>query len=172
MPHVILVGLPGAGKSTVGKLLARTLGVAFLDFDKEIVRREGLPITAIFAERGEAAFRALERALTEEVANSRESLVLAPGGGWVSKPEVVALLRPISRLVYLQISPAGAVRRMGRRLAARPLLQKPDPRGELQRLLERRRGVYDTAELVVDVENIDPQRVTDLIAQKLMRWPA
>jgi shikimate kinase len=166
-PHVILVGLPGAGKSTVGNLLSRKLGIGFLDFDVEIVRREGLAITEIFAQRGELAFRALERALTEEVAGMTGSMVLAPGGGWVTRPDAVALLRPRSRLVYLRISPGGALRRMGRRMSTRPLLQKADPRGELERLLDSRRCLYETADLVVDVENMEPQRVADLIEHRL-----
>ncbi len=161
-PHLILVGLPGAGKSTVASLLAHQLGRTFLDFDVEISRREGLSIAEIFAQRGEPAFRIMERALTEEVALFG-GMVLAPGGGWVSQPETLALLRPPSRLIYLKISPAGALRRMGRKVAGRPLLLRPNPRGELERLLAARQMVYESADLVVDVENSDPQRVTDSI---------
>lgn len=170
--HVILVGLPGAGKSTVGSLLSRRLGVGFLDFDVEIVKREGMPITEIFAQKGEPAFRALERALTVEVAAMAESLVLAPGGGWVTQPGAVAMLRPPSRLVYLRISADGALRRMGRRMSTRPLLQKADPRGELEGLLASRRMVYETAEIVVDVENVGPQRVADVIERSIARYSA
>jgi len=170
--HVILVGLPGAGKSTVGNLLSRKLGVAFLDFDVEIVRREGLAITEIFARRGEWAFRALERALTEEVAGMQGRMVLAPGGGWVTQPDAVALLRSRSLLVYLRISPGGALRRMGRRISTRPLLQNADPRGELVRLLDSRRDVYETADVVVDVEHMEPQRVADAIGRRLAPDPS
>lgn len=165
-PHLILVGLPGAGKSTVGSMLARRLDRTFLDFDAEISRREGLSIGEIFAQRGEPAFRQLERALTEEVALSG-GMVLAPGGGWVSQPESVALLRHASRLIYLKISPAGALRRMGRKVVGRPLLLRPDPRGELERLLAARREVYESADVIVDVENIDSQRVTDCIQAQI-----
>lgn len=161
-PHLIFVGLPGAGKSTVAAMLARRLNRTFLDFDVEISRREGLSIAEIFAQRGEPAFRQMERALTEEVALFG-GMVLAPGGGWVSQPDTLALLRPPARMIYLKISPAGALRRMGRKVAGRPLLLRPNPGGELERLLAARRSVYETADLVVDVENYDPQRVTDSI---------
>ena len=161
-PHLILVGLPGAGKSTVASMLARRLGRTFLDFDVEISRREGLSIAEIFAQHGEPAFRRMERALTEEVALFG-GMVLAPGGGWVSQPETIALLRPASHLIYLKITPAGALRRMGRKVVGRPLLLRPDQRGELERLLAARRAVYESADFVVDVENIDSQRVTDSI---------
>ncbi len=165
-PHLILVGLPGAGKTTVAGMLARRLGRSFLDFDAEISRREGLTIAEIFAQRGEPEFRRLEFALTEEVA-MLGGMVLSPGGGWVSQPEAVALLRPPSRLVYLRISPAGALRRMGRKIDGRPLLMRPDPRGELERLLVARRTAYESADVVIDVERIDSQRVTDLIQKQL-----
>jgi shikimate kinase len=165
-PHLILVGLPGSGKSTVAAMLARRLGRTFLDFDAEITRREGLTIAEIFAQRGEPAFRQLEHALTQEVALFG-GMVLAPGGGWVGQPEAVALLRPASRMVYLKISPAGAIRRMGRNVAGRPLLSRPDPRGELERLLASRRSVYESADLVVDVEHLDSQRVADEIQRQL-----
>ena len=78
-PHHVLVGLPGSGKSTVGAMVADRLGRTFLDFDTEIERREGMPIAQIFGERGEAAFRQLERKLTEEL---REfgNMIVAHGG--------------------------------------------------------------------------------------------
>ena len=133
---------------------------------REIVRRAGTPITEIFASRGEAAFRELELLLTEELAEA-DPMVLAPGGGWVTQPMAVSLLRPRSRLVYLRITASAALRRMGRRMSTRPLLQKSDPRGELERLLAARRGVYETADVVVDVDRIDPQRVTDNIERQL-----
>lgn len=162
LPHLIFVGLPGAGKSTVASMLARRLGRTFLDFDAEISRREGLSVAEIFAQLGEPAFRRMEHALTVEVAMFG-GMVLSPGGGWVTQPDTVRLLRPPARLVYLKISPAGALRRMGRKVAGRPLLLRPDPGGELERLLAARRAVYESADLVVDVENIGSQRVMDNI---------
>jgi shikimate kinase len=147
-------------------MLARRLGRRFLDFDTEISRRERLSIAEIFARRGEAYFRQLEHDLTEELA-ATSSMVLAPGGGWMTRPETVAVLRPVSQLIYLSISPAGALRRMGSRANGRPLLRHPDPGGELERLLQVRRVAYETADVIVDVERLDSQRVTDRI-QKLL----
>ena len=92
-PHIILVGLPGAGKSTVGTILAQKLGRTYLDFDIEIERREGMPIAQIFGELGEGGFRELELKLTEEL-KDLGNMVLAPGGGWITQPQVVALIRP------------------------------------------------------------------------------
>jgi len=163
-PHLVLVGLPGSGKSTVGALLAGRLQRSFLDFDAEIERREGASISAIFAERGEQAFRALELKLTEEL-RELGNMVLAPGGGWVANPGAVALLRPPARLVYLRVRPETALRRLGTGAAGRPLLSRPDPLAELQRLLEERRALYQEADVEVGAELLTPQQVTDEIVR-------
>jgi shikimate kinase len=94
-------------------------------------------------------------------------MILSPGGGWVTRPETVALLRPPGKLVYLKVSPGVAILRMGATATGRPLLNRPDPRGELDRLLAARRDVYESAELVLNVDHLDPQRVTERIAEQL-----
>ena len=163
VPHIVLVGLPGAGKSAVGALLGEALGRPVLDFDVEIARRQGTSVPEIFARRGEDYFRELERALTEELRDTG-NMILAPGGGWAARADTVALLRPPARLVYLRVTPATAVRRMGAGVSVRPLLRHPDPVGELGRLLTTRRSAYESADLVLDVEALAPQEVTDRIA--------
>lgn len=161
-PHLVLVGLPGAGKSTVGQMLAERLGRTFLDFDVEIERREGATISAIFAERGEAAFRQLERKLTEEL-RDLGNMVLAPGGGWVTDPASVALLRPPARLIYLRVRPETALKRLGAGAGGRPLLNRPDPLAELQKMFEDRRAQYQAADMEIGAELLAPQQVTDEI---------
>ena len=165
-PHVVLVGLPGSGKSTVGLLLGRQLNRQFLDFDTEIARREGMTIAEIFAQRGEPTFRELERSLTREVAELG-NMILAPGGGWISQPDTVGLIRDVVTMVYLRTTPQTALQRMGASAAGRPLLMRPNPRGELDKLLETRRVAYEAADLVVDVETLDAQGVAYNIASRL-----
>ena len=164
-PHLILVGLPGAGKSRAGMAVADRLEREFLDFDLEISRREGMSIAEIFARRGEPYFRELEHQLSTEL-RELGSMVLAPGGGWMTRPESVTLLRPPARLVYLKVTPTTAVRRMGAGIGGRPLLSHPDPVGELARLLAARRASYESADLVVDVERLSPQEV----AKRVLEW--
>lgn len=164
-PHIILVGLPGAGKSTVGQLVAEKLARTFLDFDKEIERREGMPITQIFGERGEAAFRQLERSLTEEL-QQFGNMVLSPGGGWIKIPEVVSLLRPPGIMIYLRVRPEVAIQRLGGG-AGRPLLSGPDPMAAMKALFEERKAAYMAADLEVGTETYTPQQVTEQILAKV-----
>jgi shikimate kinase len=166
VPHLILVGLPGSGKSTIGGLLAEALGRPLLDFDTEITRREGMPIPDIFGQKGEGHFRELEKALTMEL-TELGGMVLAPGGGWVTNRENLTLLRPPGRLIYLKITTSVAVLRMGASTTSRPLLNRPNPKAELDRLLSARILAYESADVVVNVDHIDPHTVTQRIIDLL-----
>lgn len=165
-PHLLLVGLPGAGKTTIGAMVAEKLGRTFLDFDAEIERREGMPVAQIFGERGEQGFRALERKITEELRDFG-NMVLAPGGGWIADPEVVALIRPPAAMVYLRVRPETALKRLAGAVGGRPLLNRPEPLGELTKLLEARRALYQAADHEIGTELLTPQQVTDEIVAKV-----
>lgn len=159
--HLILVGLPGAGKSTVGRAVAKVLGRPFLDFDVEIERRAGKTVARLFAEQGEPAFRHRELALTRELV-AAPPMVLAPGGGWITIPGAVDLVRPPARIIHLRISPAAAIRRLSRSRVVRPLLKVDDPEAAMEELWTKRAGLYETADLEIDVEVVDSQGVVDL----------
>lgn len=163
-PHIILVGLPGSGKSTVGRAVATQLDRTFLDFDLEIERREGKSISEIFGEQGESYFRAKELALTKEL-QQVGNMVLAPGGGWITNPDVVGLLRPPGRLIYLRVQPETALKRLGNRRTLRPLLSRPDPGTELERLFGQRKAAYEAADHVVDTELFSLQRVIEKVME-------
>jgi shikimate kinase len=163
-PHLILVGLPGSGKTTVGQAVALKTDRTFLDLDLEIERREGRSISQIFAERGEPYFRKKERELTEELLLVG-NMIVAPGGGWVSDPENVSLVRPPSQLVYLKVRPATALKRLGPMRTLRPLLMRPNPQDELERLLKARKDAYESAEHVVDTELLSAQKVIDRVIE-------
>lgn len=160
--HLVLVGLPGAGKSTVGPLVAAALGRPFLDFDRELAVRGGQAVADLFVSGGEREFRNMEIALTHEVAHA-PPMVLAPGGGWITNPGVVARLRPPGVLVYLQLRPDTALARLRTDAVVRPLLQGTDPAARLAALWEQRHPLYGTADLLLDVENLSPQEVAESV---------
>lgn len=142
--------------------MAEGLGRRFLDFDQEIEKREGCSIAELFRTRGEPAFRAVELELTRELARAA-GMVLAPGGGWITVPGALELLRPPGVLVYLRASPEVVLERMGRSRSVRPLLNAPDPLTELRELLAKREARYLLADHVVDVEHIDLQYVISAV---------
>ena len=162
--HVVLVGLPGVGKSTVGRAAAERARLPFIDFDEEIERREGRSVARIFAELGEPHFRAAERALTAEL-RAAPPAVLAPGGGWIENADAVRLLRPPARLVYLRASTATVLRRLGAGRAERPLLSGPDPAAAIERLFERRRPAYESADVTLDTEILGIEKLIDAVVQ-------
>jgi shikimate kinase len=161
-PHVILVGLPGSGKTTVGQAAAEQTGRTFLDLDQEIERREGRSIGQIFGEKGEPYFRKKERELTEEL-TLFGNMIIAPGGGWVSDPEVVGMVRPPARLIYLRVRPDTALKRLGPMRMMRPLLTRPDPLAELTRIFDARKAAYESADEMIDTELYGLQRVIEKV---------
>jgi shikimate kinase len=161
--HVVLVGLPGAGKTTVGRLVANELGAPFADFDRLIEERAGKPLTRIFAEDGEPAFRALEATIgAEQLAG--EPSILSPGGGYLLDPVQRRLALAMGHVVYLMTSPAVAARRL-EGLDDRPLLKGFEPTLRLQLLLEQRRGVYLEAHERVTTDGLDAKAVAAEVAK-------
>jgi shikimate kinase len=156
-PHLIFVGLPGVGKTTIGKAVARRLGRQFLDFDQEIERRSGMAVREIFRVKGEEHFRDLEFALTRELSITG-GMVLSPGGGWIAQQRSVELLRSTGRIIYLRASPEAVARRL-RRVETRPLLAGRDPVVALRELYEKRRALYETADTVLDTETLARQQL-------------
>jgi shikimate kinase len=146
---IALVGLPGGGKSTVGKHLARSLGRVFLDSDAVIEQRLGCSIRHFFANEGEAAFRAVEAEVIGELTLQAGS-VLATGGGAVGLASNRLMLRSRCQVIYLRSSPEQLYRRL-RFDTQRPLLQVPDPLAKLRSLHTQRDPLYlEVAHLVVE----------------------
>lgn len=147
---IALVGMPGAGKSSVGRQLARKLQVSFNDSDHVIEQRIGCSIRAFFEQEGEARFRDVEAQVIEELAAAPATGVLATGGGTVLRPANRACLRAHCHVVYLHSTPDEVLRRV-RHDVNRPLLQVADPRTRLRELYEVRDPLYrETAHFVVE----------------------
>ena len=159
MPLLVLVGPPGAGKTTVGRILAERRGVEFRDTDADVEAAAGKSVADIFVEDGEPAFRALERAAVD-VALREHDGVLAVGGGAVLADETRALLAG-HRVIWLDVSAAGAAERVGFD-RSRPLLVV-NPRAELRRLLEERRPLYEV--VATDTVRTDDRSAEDVAKQ-------
>jgi shikimate kinase len=150
--NIFLVGLMGAGKTSVGRLLARRLGKTFYDCDHEIERATGVNIPVIFEIEGEAGFRARERRMLAELVQ-RSGVVVATGGGAVLAAENRALLKANGAVVYLRASPQDLWQRT-RHDRNRPLLQTEDPMATLVRLYDERDALYrEVADIVMDTGN-------------------
>lgn len=159
-PLVVLVGAMGAGKSTVGRLVADALGVGFLDSDEEIERATGKSVADIFVDDGEAHFRELERRAVAE-SLGHHSGVLALGGGAVLDHGTRALLAD-HRVVFLRVGLADAARRVGLGVS-RPLLLG-NVRGRIKQLLDERTPVYESvATHVVDTDGLTAAEVADQV---------
>jgi shikimate kinase len=161
---VYLVGMPGAGKSVVGRELAGRLGVPFVDLDERVESRAGASVADIFRRDGEAAFRALEAATLVE-ASVEDPAVVACGGGVVLEPANRITLRNTGVVVFLH-APLDVLRERTRPAAERPLIQQD---GDLERLLEAREPLYrEFAAHVVDAAGT-PGSVAEAIIEEL-RW--
>jgi shikimate kinase len=147
--NIFLVGMMGAGKTTVGRALAHRLRRRFVDTDRVIVERTGVPIATVFEIEGEAGFRKRESAILEEV--SREpGCVIATGGGAVLATDNRVLMRSRGTVVYLRARLESLWERT-RQDTSRPLLATADPRGTLATLLEQREPLYlEAAHLIMD----------------------
>ncbi len=162
--HILLVGLPGSGKSVVGRLVAEQLGAGFVDVDAILVRREGKPITMIFAEQGEAAFREMERREVEAALGAAPA-VIAPGGGWAAQPGALEAAKARGALViYLRTRPETAAERAAPE-GTRPLLLGEDPLARMRQLYKERDPIYRTAHAQVDTDRKTPPQVAAEVAR-------
>jgi shikimate kinase len=163
---VVLVGPPGAGKSSVGRLLASRLGVPFADTDDLVAHEAGKPVGDIFIEDGEDVFRELEQSATDEAIATRRG-VLALGSGSVLSPGTRDLLRG-QRVVYLETAFPAVAKRSGLDGPHPPI--PGNPRGRLRQMLEERRPIYaDLAWLTVTTDDRDPEQVAGEIAAAIDR---
>jgi len=168
MPVLVLIGPPGAGKSTVGRLVAKNLGVSFRDTDADIVAVTGKTVAEVFIDDGEEHFRALERTAVE-AALRRHAGVLSLGGGAVLDAGTRALLKE-HRTLLLQVDLSSAASRVGMN-RDRPVLAL-NPRAQLKQLLDARMPLYlEVATDVVDTRNRTARQVADDVTALLAAAP-
>ena len=163
---IVLVGLMGAGKTTVGKRLAKSLGVTFKDSDEEIAKAAGCSIADIFAIHGEDIFRDLEQRVISRLLSEGEPYVLATGGGAWMSDAVRKMIKEQAVSVWLQADLDVLLERVSKR-NHRPLLEAGDKREILSKLMDERYPVYATADISVDSDNGAHERVVKRIIAQL-----
>lgn len=167
--NIILVGLMGAGKTSVGKALARLTGWAFIDSDHEVEFRAGVRIPTIFDIEGESGFRVREAEVIRDIVQ-RHNVVLATGGGAVLNPEIRKLLAQSGVVVYLRASVEELYHRT-RHDKQRPLLQTANPRAQLERLYQEREPLYrEVAHLIVESGRQGVQHLSQQLLQEIRQY--
>ena len=166
MVRIAFVGLPGSGKSTIGRQLARRRGLAFLDTDHLIENRLGCSIREYFEREGEASFRDIEQNIIDEVTLNHEG-VISTGGGSVLRPANREHLHQRAHVVYLRSSPEEIFRRL-RHDTNRPLLQVDDPLSRLRDLYQARDPLYrETAHFVVEIGRPSAASLLNMVVMQL-----
>ena len=162
---MILVGLPGAGKTTVGRLVAKQLGVRFADVDGLIEERIGLSIPRIFSDRGEESFREYERDIVAELVASDRPRVIAPGGGWAAQPQSLDSVAGRALTVYLETTPATAAVR-ARNGVLRPLLGAEEGyKGRITELHRTRHRYYSRCDVSVSTDGRTPVEIAQEVVE-------
>lgn len=162
---IVLIGMMGSGKSTIGKSLASVIDANFLDMDKLIEDREGQSISKIFETRGESYFRALEHLTAKELEN-RDNVVIATGGGVVINEDTMMALKENARVVYLHIPVASIVKRLkGDR--TRPLLHNTALDEKLEQVYSERKALYKSyADVILTVDDKSIDKVVEELIRK------
>lgn len=165
---LVLVGMMGSGKSSVGRRLAGRLGLTFVDADAEIETAAGMSIPEIFAQRGEAEFRDGERRVIARILATQPALVLATGGGAFMNAETRQRVKDLAVSIWLKAEPDVLMRRVRKR-SNRPLLQTADPEATLRAMLAQREPVYALADLTIQSRDVPHDIVVDDIVAALER---
>jgi XRE family aerobic/anaerobic benzoate catabolism transcriptional regulator len=166
--RIALIGLRGAGKSTLGARLARALGVKFIELDREIERDRGLSLGAIFDLYGQAGFRRFERQSLDRILATRERFVLATGGGIVAEPATFQQLRTACFTVWLRATPKEHMERVIAQGDMRPMGGDSAAMADLRRILATREGLYQEADLVFDSSGRSVAESAKLLARKVV----
>jgi shikimate kinase len=166
---IVLVGLMGAGKSTVGRRLADKLGLPFVDADHEIEAAAGKTIPEIFADHGEAYFREGERKVIARLLDSGAA-VLATGGGAYVNTETRNLIKLKGVSIWLKADLPLLMRRVSRR-SNRPLLKSDDPQAVMRRLIEERYPIYQLADITVMSRDVAHTAMVNDVLKALLQWP-
>jgi len=166
---IVLIGMMGVGKSSIGRRLGSRLGVPFVDADTEIERAAGMSIADIFARHGEAAFRSGEARVIARLLNGGPQ-VLATGGGAVMNEATRALIKEGGVSIWLSAELDLLLRRISKRKAERPMLQTDDPAATLRDLLTTREPIYAQADITVQSRDVPHDAIVSEIIEALIAF--
>ena len=162
--NIVLCGFMGSGKSTIGNLLSKKMGMAFIDLDAYIEKKENKSVSQIFSDSGEEYFRQLERDAVKELAY-KKSVILATGGGTLTFRENVDVLRNTDNKIILLDLPVEVVEQRLQGDTKRPLLNRPDKEKVMRELYEKRLPLYrNAADIVVNAANSPMQVCMEIMA--------
>ncbi|WP_416897761.1 MAG: helix-turn-helix transcriptional regulator [Minwuia sp.] len=161
--RLTLIGLRGAGKSTVGRLVARRSGVSFIELAEKIEQMAGMNLSEIFEFSGQAGYRRLEREALSTILDSGEPFVMATGGGIVSDPSTFQFLLQHSFTVWLKAAPEAHMARVVEQGDQRPMAGNREAMQDLNRILETREPLYAKADRIVDTTGLAPEMVADRV---------
>jgi XRE family aerobic/anaerobic benzoate catabolism transcriptional regulator len=164
---IALLGLRGAGKTSIGKRLARRLHVPFVELDRRIEERAGLALGEIFSLHGEQYYRTLEQDVLAELLAAPTPMVIAVGGGLVTSPEAFTLLRHNTTTIWLRARPTDYWDRVMKQGDRRPMRQHPQAREALRDLVARRESLYAKADLTIDTAGLTVADAVERVSEKL-----
>jgi len=165
---VFFIGMPGSGKSTIGKTLAGMFGFKFHDLDKVIVNKTGLEIKEIFSEHGEKYFREIERDLLIEKIESNENFIMATGGGTPCYYNAMDLLKREGTVVYLDVPMDELKNRLQKHPVYRPLLEdKENLSRDLSAMFAKRNSIFEQADIILKGSNIDVQQLYSILKEQI-----
>ena len=167
VPVIALLGLRGAGKTTIGRRLAKRRRVPFVELDKRIEQAADLSLGELFTLHGEDYYRRLEREVLHDVLADAKPMVLATGGGLVASPDTFATLRRSATTVWLRASPEDHWNRVVRQGDRRPMADHPQAMADLRSLLAIREPLYALADHTVDTSNASVEHIVQLIEQHI-----
>jgi XRE family aerobic/anaerobic benzoate catabolism transcriptional regulator len=165
--RVALIGLRGAGKSTLGAIVAEQMEVPFLELDRLIEQESGVGLSAIFDLYGQGGFRRLERRCLDEVIERYPRFVLATGGSLVSEPATFERLLTMCYTVWLRATPEEHMQRVIAQGDMRPMADNRESMSDLKRILEVREPLYRKADMTIDTSNVSPEESANLLAQAI-----
>lgn len=167
--NIILIGIMGCGKTSMGIRLSYRLRSTFLDTDRQIEKEQQCTISEIFAAKGEAAFRMLETEQLQELLSTAEGQIISTGGGLPVREENRKLLKQLGTVIWLTVTPETVYERLKEDIT-RPLLQGENPLEKIKELTEKRTEYYrDAADVIVDTEGKSQDEITEEIAALWMK---